>query len=164
LQRAAEIGHSGIVQYLVAQGSQLDTPLMRSGATAFQLASMNGHVDIALFLLNQGADVNHPPAEGDGRTAFEAAAEWGRIDMMTLLMQQGVDLNQKHGTPAQSQYERAKLFAKANCKMASARYVDYLQSRKETPRTPSLSELLNWNGEDPLRCILGESAMFDFST
>jgi ankyrin repeat protein len=164
LQRASEIGNFEIVQYLVAQGSQLDTPLMRSGATAFQLASMNGHVDIALFLLNQGADVNHPPAEGDGRTAFEAAAEWGRIDMMALLMQQGVDLNQKHGTPAQSQYERAKFFAKNNCKMASARYVDYLHSRKEMLRTPSLSELLDWTEEEPLGSISWESPMFDFSS
>jgi ankyrin repeat protein len=164
LQRASEIGNFKIVKYLVAEGSQLDALSVRSGATAFQLAAMNGHVDIALFLLNKGADVNYPPAEGDGRTAFEAAAEWGHIDMMTLLMQQGVDLSRQHGTPAQSQYERAKSFAKNNGKMASARYVDYLRSRKETPRSPGLSELIDWPEEEPLGSISGEFPVFDLSS
>lgn len=130
LQRAAEIGNFDIVRYLVDEEASIDTVPVYSGATALQLAAMNGYVGIATFLLERGANPNHPPAYGRGRTAFEAAAEWGRIDTMSLLMGAGVDLDIKVGDPPRSQYERALKFAEKNGFMASKRFVQHLFSQR----------------------------------
>ncbi|KAF2448222.1 ankyrin, partial [Karstenula rhodostoma CBS 690.94] len=129
LQRASENGNLDIVRYLVDKGAQIDTPPVRSGATALQLAALKGHVDIVAYLISKGANVNYPPAQGDGRTAFEAAAEWGRFDTMSLLMKHYVDLDQEFGDPPRSQYERARSFAEKNGQMASKRFVEDLRKK-----------------------------------
>jgi ankyrin repeat protein len=126
LQRASEIGNFDIVRYLVGQGAPVDTVPVHSGGTALQLAAMSGHVGIATFLLEHGANPNYPPAMGDGRTAFELAAEWARIDMMSLLMQWGVQLDLQVGDGNESQYQRACQFAEDNGYMASKRFVKHL--------------------------------------
>jgi ankyrin repeat protein len=126
LQRASEIGNFDIVRYLIGQGAPVDTVPVHSGGTALQLAAMSGHVGIATFLLEHGANPNYPPAMGDGRTAFELAAEWARIDMMSLLMQWGVQLDLQVGDGNESQYQRACQFAEDNGYMASKRFVKHL--------------------------------------
>ncbi|KAH7093635.1 hypothetical protein FB567DRAFT_177848 [Paraphoma chrysanthemicola] len=134
LQRAAEVGNLEILQYLISKGASIDTKPKFSGATELQLAAMNGFVGVATYLLELGAKVNHPPAEGEGRTAFEAAAENGRIDMMLLLVQSGVQLHLEFGDPPESQYVRAKCFAEMNGFMAAKRFVESLLA---TPTTPT---------------------------
>jgi ankyrin repeat protein len=148
LQRAVELGEFDIMQYLVEQGAPIDTVPVYAGATALQLAAIEGYIGLATYLLEHGANPNYPPAEGDGRTAFEGAAEWGRIDMMALLMQTGVQLDMKVGTPPESQYERAVRFAQKNGFPASKRYVQSLYKQfsqiaisEETPApSPSPSD------------------------
>jgi ankyrin repeat protein len=142
LQRAAETGKFDIVRYLVDCKAQIDTVPMRSGATALQLASMNGYVGIATFLIEHGAAPNYPPAKGDGRTAFEAAAEWARIDMMSMLMRAGVQLDMKVGNPPESQYERAVRFAEENGYAASKRYVKYLYEKMPESLMPEDAQML----------------------
>ncbi|CAI9634367.1 unnamed protein product [Alternaria burnsii] len=126
LQRAAEMGCLDIVQYLVNQHAIIDTIPIYSGATALQLAAMNGFCGIAEFLLKHEANPNYPPGRGHGRTAFEAAAEQGRIDMMSLLVKWNVNLDLVVGEPPESQYERARRFAENNGFMASKRYVEHI--------------------------------------
>jgi hypothetical protein len=116
---------------------------------------MQGHVGIATFLLERGADPNFLPARGPGRTAFEAAAEWNRIDMLSLLMKWGCRLEmdiendpdeRSYNHPnkryyensydevetdqqrplTSTQYERAMRFAKKSGYMACKRFIEYL--------------------------------------
>jgi ankyrin repeat protein len=81
------------VELLIENNAIVDAEPAFGGGTALQLAAMSGHVGIAAFLIERGADVNHPPARGPGRTAFEAAAEWCRPDVMYLLVQHGAQLD-----------------------------------------------------------------------
>ncbi|KAI0906918.1 ankyrin repeat-containing domain protein [Ustulina deusta] len=60
-----------------------------SGATALQWAAIKGHLGIAKYLLDLGAQVNALPAESHGRTALEGAAECGGLDMLELLLASG---------------------------------------------------------------------------
>lgn len=62
-----------------------------SGATALQLAAINGYMNIARTLIDKGADVNAPGARHSGRTALQGAAEHGRLDMAELLLRSGVE-------------------------------------------------------------------------
>ncbi|CAN9190355.1 unnamed protein product [Alternaria sp. RS040] len=126
LQRSAAMGCFDIVQCLIEQSEIIDTIPIHSGGTALQLAALNGFCGIAAFLLERGADPNHPPAKGDGRTAFEAAAEWSHVDTMSLLMQYNANLDLEVGEPPESQHERAKRFAEKNGFMASKRFVEHL--------------------------------------
>ncbi|KAF1972385.1 ankyrin, partial [Bimuria novae-zelandiae CBS 107.79] len=147
LQRAAEASNFEIVSYLVDRGALIDTSPVYSGATALQLAAMNGYVGITTFLLEHDANPNYPPAKGEGRTAFEAAAEWGRIDTMSLLMGAGVDLDMQIGDPPCTQYERSVGFAEKNGYMASKRFVQHLYSQisamNETEEAPKLDRIQN---------------------
>jgi ankyrin repeat protein len=130
LQRAAESGCLEIVRYLIEKKALIETVPVRSGGTALQLASMNGHTGVATFLLEHGADPNYLPAKGDGRTAFEAAAEWARVDTMVLLMKWGTQLDLEFGDPLKSQHERAMQFAEDNGYPASKRYVQDLYQQQ----------------------------------
>jgi hypothetical protein len=106
LQRASEIGDFEMVKYLISQKATIDSAPVYGGGTALQLAAMSGHVGIATLLIQNGADVNYPPARGPGRTAFEAAAEWCRPDMMHLLVQFGARLGMEVGEEVEERWER----------------------------------------------------------
>jgi hypothetical protein len=106
LQRASEIGDFEMVKYFISQKATIDSTPVYGGGTALQLAAMSGHVGIATLLIQNGADVNYPPAHGPGRTAFEAAAEWCRPDMMHLLVQFGARLGMEVGEEVEERCER----------------------------------------------------------
>jgi hypothetical protein len=149
LQRASEVGDFEMVRYFISQNAKIDTAPVYGGGTALQLAAMSGHLGIARLLVQNGADVNYPPARGPGRTAFEAAAEWCRPDMMYLLVQLGanlgmaveeeVEVRERKGTANpkycgvtlwrtelkwRTQYERALQFAEDRKEYASKAIVE----------------------------------------
>ncbi|KAF4948342.1 hypothetical protein FSARC_13768 [Fusarium sarcochroum] len=64
-------------------------PAAYRGATALQLAAINGHLGIARCLIDRGARINARGAKHHGRTALEGAAEHGRLDMMEFLIHHG---------------------------------------------------------------------------
>jgi ankyrin repeat protein len=53
---------------------------------------INGFFEIAIVLLDAGADVNAPGSCINGRTALEGAAERGRIDIVQWLLNAGADV------------------------------------------------------------------------
>lgn len=117
LQKAAEVGVLELVQLLLDNGALVNAPpAERGGATGLQLAAIGGFVGIAELLLIDGADANAPAARVYGRTALEGAAEYGRIDMLKLLINAGAIF-------CDSEYERARQFAKENGHMATWRYL-----------------------------------------
>ena len=62
----------------------------RFGATPLHSAVMNGHIEIARLLLQNGADVN--AKDNDGYTPLHWAAFQGHIDILHLLVENGADL------------------------------------------------------------------------
>jgi len=68
-----------------------EEPAKTDGVTALQAAAIRGRVDIALMLLDAGADVD-APATGDSgaiTAIIDCAAEHGRLDMVKLLINAG---------------------------------------------------------------------------
>jgi hypothetical protein len=105
-QRASEVGDFEMVKYFISQKATVDSAPVYGGGTALQLAAMSGHLGIATLLIQNGANVNYPPARGPGRTAFEAAAEWCRPDMMHLLVQLGARLCMEVAEEVEERWER----------------------------------------------------------
>jgi ankyrin repeat protein len=45
-----------------------------------------GNIELIRILLETGANVNAPPAEGDDRTSLQAASECGKIELVKILL------------------------------------------------------------------------------
>ena len=70
--------------------SQKEVPVNRSGWTPLHYACTNGHLDIALFLLDKGAAVDAPsPNE---TTPIMMAIRAGNIQLVRLLLDRGADI------------------------------------------------------------------------
>ncbi|KAI0407414.1 ankyrin repeat-containing domain protein [Xylaria palmicola] len=90
LQQAVELGNPEAIYCLIEAGADVNSPpASKYGATALQLAAIQGHLGIAKYLIDLGAQVNALPARRGGRTALEGAAERGRLDMLELLLANG---------------------------------------------------------------------------
>ncbi|KAK5109714.1 hypothetical protein LTR85_002283 [Meristemomyces frigidus] len=57
------------------------------------VATKHGSLELVQLLLQNGADVNAPPAEKYWRTALQAASEKGHFELVHLLLQNGADVN-----------------------------------------------------------------------
>lgn len=110
LIRAADRGHTEIVQLLLEAGAKVnvqdkDGPVSgparwlarallagedtktKRGDTALIVAAGRGHVDIVRILLDAGAKVN--AKNRDGTTALMAAERWGNTEIIEMLKQAG---------------------------------------------------------------------------
>ena len=120
LAYAKEAGHSAVADLLLARGATMEdheskaffavlrgdraqmeamraegvnvTALAPHGYPLLCIAAQGGHVDMAEFLMAQGADVNasHPQL---GSTPLHAAAEEGKADMAKFLLSKGAKTN-----------------------------------------------------------------------
>ncbi|CAG8932834.1 unnamed protein product [Penicillium salamii] len=63
--------------------------------TPLQHAVKLGNMEIINILLEQGADINAPPAHDSGATALQIAAIQGYIGIARMLLDLGADVNQK---------------------------------------------------------------------
>ncbi|KAI4595968.1 hypothetical protein KJ359_006260 [Pestalotiopsis sp. 9143b] len=61
--------------------------------SALQLAVEQGALSMILLLLDNGADLNGPPADVGGATAIQIACMKGYIDIAKLLIERGADVN-----------------------------------------------------------------------
>ena len=60
-------------------------------SSALQRAASMGHIDMAVFLLKKGADVNNPARARPGDLPIEGAAHSGQEEMVELLVDNGAD-------------------------------------------------------------------------
>lgn len=77
------------VQRLMAAGADVDAVDVEDGETALLAAVGNGHIEIAKFLLDNGAAVDK--ASNNGLTPLQWAAWWGHTAMAELLLEAGGD-------------------------------------------------------------------------
>jgi ankyrin repeat protein len=87
---AAFFGHADVVDYLLAQGAQVDVP-SRNGLHVMPLHSAVAaqNLLISQALLEHGAPVNVPQQEG--YTPLHEAAQNGQLEMIRLLLAHGAD-------------------------------------------------------------------------
>ncbi|MGK5090375.1 ankyrin repeat domain-containing protein [Deltaproteobacteria bacterium TL4] len=82
---AAKTGKLEIVEYLIAQGVEVNQPSGngRRVMTPLLWAAYEGHIEIVQALMNYGADLG--ALDYRGRTAMELAAEKGHTSVVQLL-------------------------------------------------------------------------------
>ena len=79
-----------MAEFLLDNGADVHAPpAVNGGATALQLAAIQGSVRIVRLLLDKGADIHAAPAVVHGRTALEGAAEHGRVSVLNILLAEG---------------------------------------------------------------------------
>jgi ankyrin repeat protein len=102
LHYAAFCGLRNLVKVLVTEQLQdVNSQRFDDGLTALHLVSRPGHVEVAQFLVEHGA--NATARDKNGQTPLHEAAEWGHIELAQFLVQHGAD-----GT-AQDEYRRTPL-------------------------------------------------------
>jgi ankyrin repeat protein len=89
---AAAGNESAVEQDIVAHPHDLNLP-GDAGETPLDLAVINCHTNVVIFLLNKGAKINLK-ADG-GTTALHLAAQGTCIEAVTLLLAEGVKVNSR---------------------------------------------------------------------
>ena len=90
---AATLGDFGRVKQLVAQDPELVNSLSGDGFTPLGLAAFTGRLEIAEFLLAQGAEVNSESPDNNQFTALTGAVANGNAAVVKLLLMHGADPN-----------------------------------------------------------------------
>ncbi len=102
LSRAAVDGDFARAKQCVASGEKV-TDLDKWGWTALHWATYYGNTDIALWLIDSGADVNAKTLKGYGRyepgiTPLILAAYYGHAEVLQALLKKGADPAVKDAT------------------------------------------------------------------
>ncbi|XP_070608592.1 fibronectin type 3 and ankyrin repeat domains protein 1 [Erythrolamprus reginae] len=87
---ATDGGHCDVIEWMIQDGCEVDprdsgiewTPL-------FRLCALSGKTDVAIILINAGADVN--VKDKDGKTPLMVAALNNHEDLVALLLEKGAD-------------------------------------------------------------------------
>ena len=88
IQYAAFCGLPGIVQFLIVEHSQkMDSRGGYANSTLLHLASQEGHVAVARFLVEHGADVMSQ--DRYGRTPLHEASKAGKLEAVQFLIDHG---------------------------------------------------------------------------
>lgn len=83
LHEAASSGHLNIVEYLISQGSDINS-INNEGKTALHEASYQGHLPIVEYLTKHGAIVNI--MDHNNRTAVELAKDNNMTNVVEFLL------------------------------------------------------------------------------
>ncbi len=83
---AAEFGHVGVVELLIASGAEVDLAAY-DGSTPLLMAARNGYVTVVAALVHAKADANK--ARQDGTTPLTAAVKHGRTEVVKMLVARG---------------------------------------------------------------------------
>ncbi|MYA51387.1 MAG: acyltransferase family protein [Chloroflexi bacterium] len=92
--QAASRGDVAALERHAEAGAPLDVPDPALGTTPLGWAALHGHVHVAEWLLDNGAEVH--TLNGDGSTAMHSAAFMGRVEVVRLLLERGGDPHARH--------------------------------------------------------------------
>tara|TARA_B100000459_G_scaffold76497_1_gene42545 strand:- start:100 stop:3240 length:3141 start_codon:yes stop_codon:yes gene_type:complete len=74
-------------------GPKLEIDALRDGATPLYLACLEGHVDSARLLLDNGAEVDRTNPGHDSSTPLDAACWKNHVDVVQLLLDRGAEID-----------------------------------------------------------------------
>lgn len=91
LMEAASGGHVSVAEILIRSGAGINTHSNEFKETALTLACYKGHLEMARFLLDAGADQEHKTDEM--HTALMEASMDGHVEVAELLLDSGAQVN-----------------------------------------------------------------------
>jgi ankyrin repeat protein len=91
LHVAARLGHSGVVELLIARGADIE--IKNNGSTALHLAAQQGHTQVVSILLDSGVGIES--RDHHDSTALDSAAYEGHIHVISLLLDRGADIESR---------------------------------------------------------------------
>jgi len=97
LYEAASAGDLDRVKHFVEPSPPLANSYSPDGFPVFTLACFFGHLEIARFLAEKGADIHAAASNGTGYNALTAAVTAGRTEAVQWLLERGLDPNYRYG-------------------------------------------------------------------
>lgn len=97
LNDAAAVGNLERVQELVGKSSAVAKSYSPDGFPIFALAAAFGHLDIAKYLAEHGADIHATATNGSGYNALTGAVASGHTEIVRWLLENGADSNHRYG-------------------------------------------------------------------
>lgn len=92
-------GHKDIVKYLLSKGGNINYDGFDEGTLLMAAA---GDVEFVSFLLDAGAEVNHPMPRGGETALHHAASKKGQTAVVKLLIERGGNVNHRAKSNAYS--------------------------------------------------------------
>ena len=92
LHYAASWGLHSVVEFLIIEHPQdVNSRILVDNATPLHLASRYGHIKVAGFLLERGADLT--AQNKDKETPLHVASRWGDVEVAGVLIERGADVS-----------------------------------------------------------------------
>jgi ankyrin repeat protein len=115
LYLSAQLGQLEFVRFLVELGIGVNEPHDHGPDGAILRAANEGHIEVARWLLDRGATINHTIEGKNTCFSLTGAIVGGHLEMVKLLVERGADVNYKWGgmTPLSYSltYDRAEITA-----------------------------------------------------
>ena len=114
---AAVIGSEQVARYLISAGADIDRWVNDGEDTAILLALSRGHRELAEFLIEQGARLDHPGI-------MYSAVKFDDPDFLAMLKSKGVPIDQDYvGTPLSEAVSSVDENGESHCYERSAAYL-----------------------------------------
>jgi uncharacterized protein len=97
LHEAVAAGQLDRVKQIVEKNPALATSYSPDGFPVIALAAAFGHLPVARYLFERGADVNAAATNGTGYTALTGAVASGHAEIAEWLLENGADANYRYG-------------------------------------------------------------------
>jgi uncharacterized protein len=97
LAEAAAAGNLSRVRHFVEPNPALASADSSDGFPVFTLACFFGHLDIARYLAEKGANIHAAATNGSGYNALTAAVTAGHTAIVQWLLEGGLDANYRYG-------------------------------------------------------------------
>jgi uncharacterized protein len=94
---AVAAGQLQSVEHFIEQDPGLARSYSPDGFPVFALAAVFGHLPVARYLFEKGADVNSAATNGTGYNALTGAVTSGHLDIAAWLLEKGADPNYRYG-------------------------------------------------------------------
>lgn len=97
LPEAAAVGDLDRVKQSVDSHPSLAKSFSPDGFPIFTLACFFGHLDMARYLAEKGADIHAPASNGTGYNALTASVAAGHTEIVRWLLERGLHPNYRYG-------------------------------------------------------------------
>jgi uncharacterized protein len=97
LHDAAAVGNLERIRQFVEKDPALAKSFSPDGFPLVALASVFGHLPVARYLAERGADVNAPATNASGYNALTGAVASGHTEIVKWLLENGADPNYRYG-------------------------------------------------------------------